>query len=90
MPHQIALTFQHRSRKRAGLEDFFAQHIGESINSYRIHAMFGSGCGARISEINLDPSAAITIENFLHFDPEAATEISHYRAELRPVHKDLG
>ena len=81
--YQASLQFAHRSRKRIEVEDFFLAHIGEYFSSYWLHVRFGQGVRSRISDINNDPAAKITIRNTTFFDREAGQEVSGYRAELR-------
>lgn len=86
--YQANLQFEHRGRKRIEVEDFFSQHLGQRFSSHWLHWKFGSGIRARISEINNDPAAAITIRNECFFDQEADAEVSGYVAELRGQHRD--
>ena len=81
--YQTSLQFQHHSKKRAEVEDFFAAHLGKYFSSYWLHVRFGQGVRSRISDINNDPTATITINNELFFDKESGQEVSGYRAELR-------
>jgi len=90
--YQSTLQFEHRSRKRREVEEFFSAHIGEKISSYWLHVQFGQGVRSRISEINNDPAAKIAIKNNSYFDEEASQEISGYLAEFRipDRHRDDG
>jgi hypothetical protein len=89
--YQPLLQFQHRARKRAEVEQFFMAHLGQKFSSYSLHVKYGPGLRSRISEINLDPAAEITINNQTFFDEEADQEVSGYWAELRiPRHRDDG
>lgn len=80
---QASLQFEHRSKKRAEIEDFFREHLNEYFSSYWLHVRFGQGVRSRISDVNSDPAAVITIKNTCFFDKEAGAETSGYRAELR-------
>ena len=91
--YQASLQFAHRSRKRVEVEEFFLAHIGEYFSSYWLHVRFGQGVRSRISDINNDPAATITIRNTTFVDKEAGQEVSGYVAELHiPVqeHRDDG
>jgi hypothetical protein len=87
---QSSLQFEHRGRKRAEVEDFLAAHLGQKFSSYALHVRFGPGVRSRISEINSDPAAAITVHNETFFDESVGEEVSGYWAELRARHLDLG
>ena len=87
---QQSLQFEHRGRKRAEIEDFFSRNLGKFFSSYWLHVRFGQGVRSRISEINNDPAATITIRNECFFDKEVDAEVSGYIAELRGRHLDNG
>jgi hypothetical protein len=80
---QASLQFHHRSKKRREVEDFFEAHLNQNFSSYWLHTRFGPGVRSRISDINTDPGARISIKNELYFDREKDEEISGYRAKLR-------
>ena len=57
----------HRDTKRGQIERYFSQHLGELVSSRAIHMRYGSSARTRISEINRDPNAPITIKNEVCF-----------------------
>jgi hypothetical protein len=90
--YQANLAFEHRSRKRVEVEDFFSANLGRQFSSYGLHVRFGPGVRSRISEINNDGASQITIHNETFYDSETRQEVSGYRAELRTStrHRDDG
>jgi hypothetical protein len=80
---QTHLQFAHRNSKRAKIEAFFLANLGRRFSSPSLHIEWGSSFRARVSEINLDPAAPITIKNQFFYDQEAGAEVSFYWAELR-------
>lgn len=86
---QASLQFEHRAKKRAEVEDSFSAHLGQKFSSYQLHVRFGPGLRSRISEINSDAAAGITVHNETFYDENIVQEVSGYWAEPRGRHLDL-
>jgi hypothetical protein len=87
---QTHLQFAHREGKRARIAELFSANLGRRLASPCLHLEFGSSFRARVSEINADPAEQITIRNEFYYDEREGKEISHYWAEPRVRHLDLG
>ena len=57
----------HREGKRAQIEKYFAEHLGEVLSSRTCHIKWGSSFRTRVSEINRDKTAPILINNQVKF-----------------------
>jgi hypothetical protein len=71
-----------RSSKRKLIEEFFAANLGTPFPSSALHQRFGPAFRSRVSEINCDPAAAVTISNAVSVKADGAEE-SMYWAEVR-------
>ncbi len=71
-----------RRGKRELIAEFFSANLGVSFGSPFLHGKFGSAVRTRISEINRDPAAGITVYNTVVRQPDGS-EHSVYRAEVR-------
>ena len=66
---QVPLPFsqdrvqQHRDGKRAQIERYFAEHLGELVSSRAAHMKWGSAFRTRVSEINRQKDGEIFINN---------------------------
>jgi len=78
----VAQAIVRRGSKRAAIEELFRNNIGRCYTSSFLHAEFGSAVRTRISEINRDPVASITIRNTVRV-LEGGAEASVYWAEVR-------
>jgi hypothetical protein len=80
--NQVARVLLKRTTKRQAIEDFFRAHPGQKFSSATLHAQFGSSFRSRVSDINRDPSASVTISNAVAVQ-ESGTEASVYWSEVR-------
>jgi len=76
------LTHQHRLTKCHTIDTFFACQLGRRFRGDFLHGNFGTSFRARVSDINSDPEAKITIYNKVHRG-RRGEEYSEYWAELR-------
>jgi hypothetical protein len=77
-----AIVRRRRGSKRVLIAKYFAANLEVPISSALLHAHFGSAVRTRISEINRDQDAAITIRNTT--TPQAdGSEHSTYTAVRR-------
>ena len=74
-----SLPAQTRESRRNRIVRFFSGHVGESFRSDYLHTEFGSAFRSRVSELNRDPSSAITVHNCVERLPDGA-ETSCYWA----------
>lgn len=80
------MTFlAHRLSKKELIAGFFYANLGHRYDSAWLHLKFGTAVRTRISEINRDPKALITIRNEGVWDANRRQETSDYWSELRPV-----
>jgi hypothetical protein len=70
-----------RKTKKQLVEEFFTENLGKPISSQWLHGVFGSSVRTRISDVNKDPKARVTILNETKVvgDQEQST----YTSELR-------
>jgi hypothetical protein len=80
--NQVARVLGHRLTKRQAIERFFAEHLGRKFSSAILHAHYGSSFRTRVSEINRDPAASVSISNAISANADG-TEESMYWADLR-------
>jgi hypothetical protein len=78
----VSTAIARRGTKRAAIEAFFASHIGQQFSSPMLHAQYGSAFRSRVSDINRDPAASVTISNAVSVKADGAEE-SVYSAEVR-------
>jgi hypothetical protein len=69
---------EHRRSKREQIQEFFTDRIGQRISTSFLHGKFGTSARTRISEINRDLAAPITIRNKV-----SGVNCSEYWAERR-------
>lgn len=84
LPEQLSLSpaFTKRQTKRRLIEEHFLGNIGTRLSSAELHMTFGTSLRTRISEINRDSGAAITIHNDITVR-SGGSEKSTYWAEPR-------
>lgn len=56
-------TFRARQSRRAAIEAFFLEHLGQRFSTSSLHERFGPAFRTRVSEINRAPKSAIRILN---------------------------
>lgn len=54
---------RHREGKRAQIENYFINHLGEKVSSRVAHMKWGSSFRSRVSEVNRDKHSEVTICN---------------------------
>lgn len=81
--YQPYLQFQVRETKKAKIQAFFEENLGQKFNSQWLHGEFGSSFRTRVSDINADEFCRIVIRNEYVYDPKLKAEISKYWAELK-------
>jgi hypothetical protein len=74
-------VLEHRLSKKQQIETFFREHLGVRHSTLWLHETFGTAFRSRVSEINRDPDASITICNEAGFGRDG--EVSMYWAEKR-------
>ena len=74
-------TLRLRSSKRAAIAEWFADHPGLRVSTGECHAKWGTAFRTRVSEINRDPTATVTICN--HTSRCGNIEESCYWGHLR-------
>jgi len=81
-----ATAFRARGSRRAQIEQFFLEHVGEHLSSVVLHERFGPAFRTRVSEINRHPASAIRILNKTTIAKDAhgqPCERSTYWSEFR-------
>lgn len=58
-----ASVFKVRRSRRAAIEAFFLDHLGERFGTMTLHERFGTSFRARVSELNRDPKCSIRVCN---------------------------
>ena len=71
-----------RESKKQQIEAFFGANLGKKFSSRWLHGQWGSALRTRISDINLDPAAKITIHNEVGWEDNVG-ETSLYWSALR-------
>lgn len=85
-PYPPSRATKIRQSRRAAIEAFFLQHLGERSSTTTLHERFGSAFRTRVSEINRNRASAICILNKTNVAKGALgqpCEHSIYWAELR-------
>lgn len=78
---QTNFVFKAQLTKREAIQAFFEENIEHEYSSREMHYVYGSSFRTRVSEINRDSSAPITIKNRVTF--QDGVEQSVYWAERR-------
>ncbi len=78
----VAAAIAKRRTKRQAIEQFFAANLGHKFPSSDLHAKYGSAFRTRVSDINRDLAASVTIRNSITAQSDGF-EISVYWAEAR-------
>ncbi len=82
----LATAFRARQSRRAAIERFFLEHLGERFSTSVLHERFGPAFRTRVSEINRDSASLIQILNATSAGKDALSqpcERSVYWAQLR-------
>jgi hypothetical protein len=90
-PVPSSITFRARQSRRAAIETFFLEHLGERFSTMLLHGQFGTSFRARVSEINRSPVSSIQILNKTSVAKEVLgqpREVSVYWAQLRGDGRD--
>ncbi len=79
----LSPVMRKRRKKKLAVEEFFSANLGIRFPTMELHQKFGTAVRTRISDVNRDPEAILTIHNKHWFDEIAQVEMSEYWAELR-------
>jgi hypothetical protein len=79
----LAPVIEHRKNKKQIIEEFFTANLGIKFASSEMHAKFGSAFRTRVSDINREGFALVTIHNECKWDDASQAEISVYWSALR-------
>lgn len=85
-PALSSTTIRARQSRRAAIETFFLEHLGERFSTMLLHERFGTSFRARVSEINRRPASSICILNKTSVAKHVLGqpfEVSVYWAQLR-------
>lgn len=65
-----SIRYRQRVAKKARILALFSESVGQEFSSAKLHEIFGTAFRSRVSEINRDPTALITIINrtYVHLE----------------------